>query len=76
MASCVGMVLRIAMAVQGKDKLLMQTVGVWAGILGLHNLVHLQPDLFSMLFSPQWVSAVLAQAPFQSLMFRDLIVTL
>ncbi|WP_141246511.1 hypothetical protein [Actibacterium ureilyticum] len=73
MASCVGMVLRMAIAVQGKDKLMAQTVGVWAGIVGLHNLVHLAPDLFTTLFSPGWVASVMASAPFQSILFRGVV---
>lgn len=76
MASSVGMVLRIAMAVQGKDKLMAQTVGVWAGIVGLHNVVHKMPDLFTTLFSSEWVGAVMASAPFQSIVFRGVVFTI
>lgn len=76
MASSVGMVLRIAMAVQGKDKLMAQTVGVWAGIVGMHNLVHKMPDLFTTLFSAEWVASAMASAPFQSIIFRGVVFTM
>lgn len=76
MATCVGMVLRIALAVQGKDKLMAQTAGVWAGIVGLHNLVHMMPDLFQTLFSAEWVATTMASAPMQSIMFRGVVFTM
>lgn len=45
-------------------------IGVLAGVVGFHNLVHVYPTQFANLFSPVWVEQVVAATPANSIIWR------
>lgn len=45
-------------------------IGVLAGVVGFHNLVHVYPSQFADLFSPVWVEQVLTTTPANSIIWR------
>lgn len=52
------------------DQVISRLTGVVLGALGLHNLVHMYPQIFDRLFSESWVSGILASTEAQSLLWR------
>ncbi|GGE03399.1 hypothetical protein SAMN05421774_101623 [Gemmobacter megaterium] len=54
------LLLRLVIGLRGPLTLAMQLIGVALAVAGLHNAVHLWPEAFAMLFSPDWVQEVLA----------------
>jgi hypothetical protein len=51
-------------------------IGVLAGVVGFHNLVHVYPSQFSDLFSPGWVDQVVTSTPANSIIWRGQTFTL
>lgn len=49
-----------------------QSLGVFAMLLGFHNLVHWQPEIFVRLFSQIWVTDILTTTKPSSLLFRGI----
>lgn len=45
-------------------------VGVLAGVVGFHNLVHVYPAQFANMFSPVWVEQVVTSTPANSIIWR------
>jgi hypothetical protein len=45
-------------------------IGVLAGVVGFHNLVHLYPAQFAEMFSPVWVEQVVNTTPANSIIWR------
>ena len=48
----------------------LSTVGILAGLVGFHNLVHVYPGQFAAMFSPIWVEQVVANTPANSIIWR------
>lgn len=48
----------------------LQSIGIAAMLLGMHNLVHLAPDLFAQVFPDQWVQQVIATTAPNSLLIQ------
>lgn len=46
------------------------TVGILAGIVGYHNLVHVYPAQFANMFSPVWVEQVVTNTAANSIIWR------
>lgn len=53
------LLLRAILGLHGKAILVLQLLGMSAGILFLHNAVHQWPELFARVFPAPWVSSVL-----------------
>lgn len=49
-----------------------QSLGVFAMLLGFHNLVHWQPEIFVKLFSQLWVTDILTTTKPSSILFRGI----
>ncbi len=47
-----------------------RSLGVVAGMLGLHNAVHLWPDLFARIYTTPWVGYILSTTEPRSLLWR------
>jgi predicted DNA-binding transcriptional regulator len=60
--ACLGMNIRNFMAAR--------SLGIVAGMLGLHNAVHLWPDLFARVYSTPWVGYILSTTEPRSLLWR------
>jgi hypothetical protein len=45
-------------------------LGVVAGLVGYHNLVHVYPGQFATMFSPVWVEQVVTATPAHSIIWR------
>ena len=52
--------------------LLAKALGVVAGMLFLHNLVHARPDVFDQIYSPNWVGRVMAMTEPGSMNWRGI----
>ena len=51
-------------------------VGVMAGVVAFHNLVHFYPDRFAVVFSPVWVDQVVTATDANSIIWRGVSFTL
>lgn len=61
LAAAVGlMLLRLVLGLKGPLMLALQLMGVAFAVFGMHNAVHVWPEVFASLFSPDWVQGVLA----------------
>jgi hypothetical protein len=60
--ACLGMNIRNFMAAR--------SLGIVAGMLGLHNAVHLWPDLFAKVYTTPWVGYILSTTEPRSLLWR------
>lgn len=65
-----GFALKELFKISDKSLQLAQTVGVFMMIVLMHNLVHMVPGLFGMIFSPEWVQDVLTTTEPKSILFR------
>lgn len=45
-------------------------MGILAGLVGYHNLVHVYPTQFADMFSPTWVEQVVTSTPANSIIWR------
>lgn len=54
------------------EYMIAKSLGVVAGLLAFHNLVHLYPDLFKVLFSPIWVTKTVTTTEPFSLLWRGI----
>lgn len=70
------LVLRMATKLDNKELAVCNMLGIWAMILGYHNAVHLLPEVFSVLFTPEYVYNMIARTEPYTLMFRDTVFTL
>lgn len=52
------------------------TVGVMAGVVAFHNLVHFYPEKFADVFSPLWVEQVVTATAANSIIWRGVSFTL
>ncbi len=59
-AVAVMLLLRLVLGLKGPLMLAAQVIGLALAIVGLHNAVHLWPEPFAALFTPDWVQQVLA----------------
>jgi len=59
-AVAVMLLLRLVVGLKGPLMLAAQVIGLALAIVGLHNAVHLWPEPFAALFTPDWVQQVLA----------------
>ncbi|MBD3679334.1 MAG: hypothetical protein HUJ27_13180 [Rhodobacteraceae bacterium] len=59
--------------VEGRPYLVAQAAGIWVGAGTMHNLVHLYPDLFAMIYSREWIMMVLfgTEPNSVALLYRD-----
>ena len=68
-AAGAGFALKNLLAIEDKSLQFAQSVGVVIMVLGMHNLVHLAPKAFSVIFSPEWTQEVLQYTEPKSLLF-------
>jgi hypothetical protein len=64
------LVLRLLFRASSRTSLLGNLGGLAAGVLAMHNLVHLAPDAWEMAFPEAWVSDVLATTEPHSILIR------
>jgi hypothetical protein len=65
-SSIIGVFLRFGI----RDYLGLRIAGILAGMVGLHNLVHLFPMAFERMFSPAWVGVMIGNTEPASLLVR------
>jgi hypothetical protein len=53
-----------------RDHIGLRVGGILAGMVGMHNLVHMYPSLFEHLFSPAWVGTMIGNTEPASLLVR------
>lgn len=68
-AAGTGFALKNMLSIEDKSLQFAQTVGVVIMVLGMHNLVHMAPKAFSVIFSPEWTEEVLLTTEPKSLLF-------
>ena len=54
---------------RGLKYVILLLVGIGISVTTMHNVVHSKPDVFSMLFSPDWTARVVAETEPNSLYF-------
>lgn len=69
-AASAGFALKEVFRIQDKTLQMAQTVGVVMMLLLMHNLVHIAPNLFANVFSPEWTQDVLDTSEPNSVLFR------
>ncbi len=65
-ASVLGTVFRIGI----RDFVMVRLMGIAAGVLGLHNVVHAYPQYFEQVFSTIWVSHITTATEAGSIVWR------
>lgn len=75
-ASAVLFAFGIAFSMTSKTHMSCKLAGMWVATLGMHNLVHLNPDLWTGLFARDWVQWVLTTTEPNTLLFRGLSIAL
>ncbi|MCR8723706.1 hypothetical protein [Frigidibacter sp. ROC022] len=70
LALAVALLVKMLFRLNLRQFLFLQTAGAAAMLLGMHNLVHMAPDIFAEIFPQQWVSAVLVETEPNSLLIR------
>ncbi|WP_298292344.1 hypothetical protein [uncultured Litoreibacter sp.] len=68
MALAIGFMFKQAFRMKGAEWISAQTMGVTVMVASMHNLIHLQPKLFSQIFTPDYVDAILSYTEFRTLM--------
>lgn len=71
---CVTLVLTTVLRLGDRSMLLAKGLGVAFGMAGLHNAVHLAPDLFTRVFAAEWCAQVLARTGGQTLHLAGIII--
>lgn len=70
LALAIGFVLKLLFRLTGKVQETAKTLGVFAMICAMHNLVHSWPGAFEIAFSPEWVTEVIETTEPNSILFR------
>lgn len=68
----ISLVLSQFIRMRTREHAAVQSLGVFAMLLGFHNLVHWQPDLFARAFSKLWVTEILTATKPGSILFRGI----
>jgi hypothetical protein len=68
-AAGLAVVLAIILGLRSPFRLLCVLGGVALAMAGFHNLVHLYPEAFAQVFSPEWVSRLRLSAPNESWLY-------
>jgi hypothetical protein len=71
LSAIIGMFLGIGL----RKLLVARLLGIAAGILGLHNLVHAYPAPFEMAYSTEWVESVQSTTEAHSILWRGVSIT-
>ncbi len=58
-AAAFTLLLRLVFGLRGPLMLAFQLIGLALAIVGIHNAVHLWPEVFATIFTPDWVQQVL-----------------
>lgn len=66
----VAFILREIVSLSAVKRMGAQVVGILLTIVTMHNAVHHMPDVFTQVFSSQWVSSVMSQTEAGTLYFR------
>ena len=66
-ALAIGFVFKQGFKLEGAEWAAAQTFGVTVMVAGMHNLVHLNPMLFALIFTPDWVDLTLSYTELRSL---------
>lgn len=69
-ALAVIIVLRLLLRARSRLMLAGQLVGVAAGVLAMHNLVHVAPQVWTAAFPPAWVDDILANTQPHSILIK------
>jgi len=72
LALAIGFVLKQMFRFSGKVQETAKTVGIFAMICVMHNLVHILPGAFEWAFSPEWVTDVIETTEPKSILFRGI----
>ncbi|MDU8926962.1 hypothetical protein RXV86_06165 [Alisedimentitalea sp. MJ-SS2] len=67
---------RLFFSLSHKTHMVLSLAGLVAMLGLMHNLVHLEPDLWAQVFSYDWVANVLASTKPNTAQFRDMVFTL
>lgn len=59
-AAAVGLVLAMILGLRSRQMIVVMAVGIFAATTLHHNAVHLYPEAFAQVFSPDWVEVVRA----------------
>ncbi len=70
LALAIGFVLKQMFRFSGKIQETAKTMGIFAMICVMHNMVHLWPGAFELAFSPEWVTDVVETTEPKSILFR------
>jgi hypothetical protein len=65
-SSVLGLVFRIGI----REFVMLRVIGIAAGVLGLHNVVHAYPQHFEPVFSAIWVSHIVTSTEMGSIVWR------
>ena len=76
LALCLVLFFRLFFNLSGKLPMTMGFLGLALGVTAMHNLVHVAPDTWAMLFSPGWVSDIQAHTQAGTLQFRGTVISL
>jgi hypothetical protein len=66
LSSVLGLFFRIRI----RDFVMVRLIGIGAGVLMLHNVVHAYPQYFTPVFSPEWVSHIVSSTEAGSIVWR------
>ncbi len=72
LALAIGFVLKQMFRLSGKVQETAKTMGIFAMICVMHNLVHVWPGAFEKAFSPEWVTNVVETTEPNSVLFRGI----
>jgi len=69
LAMALGFVIGQMTALKSASQMLAKGFGVTACVVGMHLLVHRAPDLFTELFSPEWVNQIITSTDRNGILF-------
>ncbi|EPX79067.1 hypothetical protein [Litoreibacter arenae] len=73
MALAVGFCLRQMFKLEGAEWISAQAAGVTVMVAAMHNLVHIWPDTFALIFDPEWTAFVLDTTEFRTMRIMEYI---
>ena len=74
MAMVIGFAIKELFRMRGAEWISAQTAGVTVMVAAMHNLIHLSPDLFSMIFTLDYVQLVQTTTEMRSLVLMGYVV--
>jgi hypothetical protein len=59
-----------------RQHMVFNMAGLWAAMMGMHNLVHGFPEVFNVIYAPEWVRHVIFTSDHGTLIFRGAVFVL